>query len=151
MTTNRRMLLTLLAGALGLGGCSTYHYYDIQVERGSVSIEQVGVLQLCHLDVTGADSHSVDLPSSLNGDTKHTICPPPSSSTVMGTFEFATFEDSGSLTFTVTGFKDSFPSSDNLCTSGTLTLKASSQITTMGTLKLDSFDDTKCPNNVVHP
>jgi hypothetical protein len=147
---SRWLALSLLGGTLALGGCNTYHYFDIKVDFGSVGIEQAGVLQLCHLDVSGADSHSADLPSSAKGESK-TVCPVASNWPIMGTFEFSTFADSGSITFNITAFKDTVRSTDNLCTSGSLTMNAAGEITQMGMLTMGAFDDAKCPNNVVHP
>ena len=147
---NRWLALSLLGGALALGGCNTYHYFDIEIDFGPVGIEQAGVLQLCHLDVSGADSHSADLPSSANKDSK-SVCPLGNNWPVMGTFEYATFADSGSITFNITAFSDTRRTSDNLCTSGSLTMTAGSEITQTGKLTMGTFDDTKCPNNVIHP
>lgn len=147
---NRWLALVLAGGALAVAGCNTYHYYDIEIDFGPVGIEEAGVLQLCHLEVSGADTHSANLPSSANGDSK-TVCPVAANWPTMGTFEFATFADSGSITFDITAFKDTVRSNDNLCTSGSLTLTATSEITKTGNLTMGTFDDTKCPNNVVHP
>lgn len=142
--------LLLTAGALATGGCSTYHYYDIDVQFGSVSLEEAGVLQICELDVTGADSHSTHLPSSTVGD-KTTVCPIDRNWPDMGKFEFATFADSGTLTFKVTGYKGLPAGPATLCTTGTVDLPANSTITQSGTITMGTFDDTNCPTGVVHP
>ncbi len=144
------LALSVVAGALALAGCNTYHYYDIDIKFGSISEPEAGVLQLCHLDVSGADSHHADLPSSSIGDPT-TVCPIAHNWPDMGKFEFATFADSGSITFTILGYKDTQRIPDHLCTTGTLTMTASSQITQQWTLTMGSFDDGKCPNNVVPP
>lgn len=144
------LALSLVAGALAASGCNTYHYYDVDIKFGDITEPQAGVLQLCHLDVSGAASDSVNLPStSLNDPT--TVCPIAHNWPDMGQFEFATFADSGSITFTITAYKDTVRSQDNLCTTGSVTLNASSQITHQGTITMGSFDDAKCPNNVVPP
>jgi len=148
--THRWLTLSLLAGALALGGCNTYHYYDITIGFGTISLEQAGVLELCHLDVSGADTHSADLPSTFNHDSK-TVCPLVNNWPTLGTFEYPTFADSGSITFNITGFKDTSRQSDNLCTSGSVTMTADSEITRTGMLTMEMFDDNKCPNMVVHP
>ncbi len=144
------LALSVVAGALATAGCNTYHYYDIDIQFGAITEPQAGVLQLCHLDVTGAASHSASLPSSSIGDPT-TVCPIAHNWPDMGKFEFATFADSGSITFTIKAYKDTVQSADNLCTTGSVTMTATSQITQQGTITMGSFDDTKCPNNVVPP
>src|SRR5262249_44006842 len=99
-TTIRKgfLALALLATSLMMG-CSTYHYFDIDVEFGPVNEEQASLLQLCTLTVTGADSHSADFPSSVvgldpNDPNAKSFCPPQGTWTgAMGTFEFSTFAD----------------------------------------------------------
>ena len=145
-------LFGLLAAAatLASAGCSTYHYYDVDVQWGPVGIEQAGVVQYCELDVSGADSHSSHFPSSTVGDSK-TVCPIDRNWPDMGTFEYASFSDSGQLTFKVTGYKSLPANTSSLCVTGTLTMNASSEITQKGTLTMGTFDDANCPTGVVHP
>jgi hypothetical protein len=143
-------LAVALLGASLAAGCDTYHYYDIDVSFGSITLEQAGVLQICDLVVTGADSHTTTFPSTfigLSGDEK-SVCPVGSNWPDLGTFEFATFADSGTLTFTVNGYKGLPVSTDNLCTSGSTAIAAGSQITTPGSITMTGFDTTKCPPNV---
>jgi len=147
----------LLAGAgLGLSllgglGCNTYHYFDVEVKFGSVDVEHAGVLQACQLEVSGEDTYSHLLPSSTVGDPK-TVCPISNANwPTMGKFEYSTFADSGNLTFKVSGYKMLPVGPDNLCTSGTVTITASSAITQTGTLTMDSFDDAKCPTGIIRP
>lgn len=144
------MALVVAAGTLASFGCNTYHYYDIDVQFGPVSEEEAGVLQICDLDVSGADSHSSHFPSSTTQDPT-TVCPIGHNWPDMGKFEYATFADSGSLTFKVTGYKGVPASTATLCTTGTLTMNASSEITQSGTLTMGTFDDTNCPTGIVHP
>jgi hypothetical protein len=144
------LALCLLGGALATSGCNTYHYYDIDIQFGSVSEEEAGVLQLCVLQVSGAASHYGNLPSSTIGDPT-TVCPISHNYPQMGKFEFATFADSGSITFTVTGYKDTNTTSDNQCTSGTVTMNASATVTQTNTITMSGFDDTKCPTGIIRP
>jgi hypothetical protein len=141
------LALALLTASLVMG-CNTYHYFDIDVEFGPVNEEDASLLQLCTLTVSGADSHSGDFPSSVVGlaPNEPSTCPPSGSWTgTMGTFEYSTFADSGSLTFTVNGYKNLQANSGNLCTSGDTTVSATSQITTPGKITMGSFDSTNCP------
>jgi hypothetical protein len=139
--------LALLAAPVTMG-CNTYHYFDIDVEFGPVTSQQASQLQLCVLLVSGADSHQGDFPSSVAGDST-SVCPPISNYPKMGTFEYSTFTDSGSLTFTVNGYGKVTASSDFLCTSGSTSINASSEITQSGTITMGSFDTNKCPSMIM--
>jgi hypothetical protein len=126
-------LLAVVLGGLA-SGCNTYHYYDIDVKFMSpVTESQVSGMKLCLVDVSGAVSDEVTLEC------------PPVNFPVMGTFEYSTFADSGSITFTFNGFYDTPKSSSNQCTSGVTMLTASDQITQMGTITLTDFNVTNCP------
>jgi hypothetical protein len=126
-------LLVLVFGAL-TAGCNTYHYYDIDVKFMSPFTEtQASVMKLCLVEVSGAAS-----------DTLVLECPP-AHYPDMGTFEYSTFADSGSITFTFNAFFDSPQSPSNQCTSGMASLTASDQITQTGTITLTDFNATNCP------
>ena len=126
-------LLAVVLGALS-SGCNTYHYYDIDVKFVSpFSVSEASVMKLCLVNVSGATSDTVVLD-----------CPPVNYPD-MGTFEYSTFADSGSITFTFNGFYDLPQSSSNQCTSSATTLPASDQITQMGTITLTDFNATNCP------
>jgi predicted small secreted protein len=157
-TILRRGLVALaLLAAPFVTGCNTYHYFDIDVEWGPVTPTQASQLQLCVLLVSGADTHQGDFPSNVvgldpNDPNQKSICPPQStSSPKMGTFEYSTFTDSGSLTFTVNGYGKVTASNDLLCTTGSTTMTASSQITQSGTITMGSFDTNKCPSMITQP
>jgi len=94
------------------------------------------VMKLCLIDVSGAVSDEVEL-----------ACPP-SKFPDMGTFEYSTFADSGSITFTFNGYFDAPKSSNNLCTSHATTLMASDQITQSGAITVSDFNTTNCPQMV---
>jgi len=146
----RWMTVLGLLGSIATAGCSTYHYYDIDVQFGTVTLEQASILQLCDLRVSGADSHEAALPSSTVADST-TVCPVDRNWPDMGKFEYATFADSGAITFAVSGYKSLPAGSDTLCTSGSVTLTASGTITQSGTITMGAFDDAKCPSSVVRP
>jgi hypothetical protein len=133
----RLPILAAVLGAALVGGCNTYHYYDIDVTFASpFTDEQASVMKLCEVQVSGAASDLLVL-----------ICPPMKYPN-LGTFEYATFADSGSITFTLNAYYDTPPSPGNLCTSAPLTLTASDQITTSGTITATDFNATNCPLNV---
>jgi hypothetical protein len=126
-------LLAVVLGGLA-SGCDTYHYYDIDVMfMTPVTETQVSVMQLCLIDVSGAASDEVVLPC------------PPQKFPDMGTFEYSTFADSGSITFTFNGFADTPKSSNNQCASNGTTLTASDQITQTSTITVNAFNTTNCP------
>jgi hypothetical protein len=133
----RLPLLAVVLGAALVGGCNTYHYYDIDVKFMSPFTEsQASVMKLCLVDVSGAAS-----------DTLALDCPPDKYPD-LGTFEYATFADSGTITFTFDGFFDVPRSSSNQCTSSAVPLAATDQITQTGTITLTDFNATNCPLSV---
>jgi len=82
-------MLGLLA-VLGLGaGCNTYSYFQIHVQRdNSFSTPRRARIHDCHVFVSGAATAEQTLEK----------CSPPSSNDV-GTFDFSTFADSGTVNF----------------------------------------------------
>jgi hypothetical protein len=129
-------LLAVVLGGLS-SGCSTYHYYDIDVKFVTpVTENQVSVMKLCLVDVSGATSDEVTLD-----------CPPVNFPD-MGTFEYSTFADSGPITFTFNGYFDLPKSSSNQCTSHNTMLTASDQITQTGTITVTDFNTTNCPQMI---
>jgi hypothetical protein len=85
----RRLLLALSLAltSLGAAGCNEFHYYDIHLRYddamfATVTSTLVSRVRICHVYVTGADTNS-------------------SPTTNIGTFEFSTFADSGTLNFTI--------------------------------------------------
>jgi|SRR5450631_510084 len=130
-------LAAVVLGAALFGGCNTYHYFDVDVKFMSpFTSTQASVMKLCLVEVTGAASDTLSL-----------SCPPDNYPD-MGTFEYATFADSGPITFTFKAFYDTPQSSSNQCTSGVTALTAGDQITQTGTITLTDFNATNCPLSV---
>lgn len=151
MTRVRRLLgrrlphvflaLALAVTALGAAGCDTYHYYDMDLMFSSAwvnGINSAGAAQLCKVSISGADSHDFSL-NSCGIMTNNSNYPD------VGTFEFATFADSGTLTFTVNAYNGTPPTAACLFGSGTTTMNASSTITQKGTITI-APGGTGCPN-----
>ncbi|HZL18675.1 MAG TPA: hypothetical protein VFG23_13110 [Polyangia bacterium] len=131
-------LLSTLAAALGAAGCDSYHYYDMTLEFGSGwtgGINSAGAAQSCKVTVSGADSHSFSIDNcGINNASNYPDT---------GIFEFATFADSGNLTFTVDAYNGTTPATC-LFGMGTLSIPATSQVTTTGTIMINP-DGTGCP------
>jgi hypothetical protein len=97
------LLAALLATAAAGAGCSEYHYYDIAVRFNTAppmnfnGSSDVSTVQTCVLEVSGADSFEYTF-------SREQRCPPLSAGgsplTDMGTFEYSSTADSGTLTFT---------------------------------------------------
>jgi hypothetical protein len=90
--------LALLAGA---SGCNTYKYFEIHASFDPTTLQsdQTGNIRDCVITVSGAESARFTL--------HRNVCPPPVTSTApldIGTFEYSSFADSGTLTFTFDGF-----------------------------------------------
>jgi len=119
-------LLALVAAA----GCNEYHYYDISVSfnltesNGGFSVvgNEVGSLQVCIMNVTGADSGSIRMGPFAQG------LPVPSNGQ-FGIVEFSTFADSGNLTFTMSCYDDTTTTADCKTGEGTKTVAVSSAST----------------------
>ncbi|HVV15970.1 MAG TPA: hypothetical protein VHH90_02105 [Polyangia bacterium] len=129
-------LATVAMAPLLAVGCNSYHYYDvkIQVDQSSLPLDKAGYLQLCQVKVSGADNDLITLPTSGGPGTTVAACPFGSNFPVLGTFEYATFADSGKLTFTFAGY-DGQPLMDSYhCASGSVEFTASTTITQMMTL-----------------
>ena len=137
----RLPLLAVILGAALFGGCNTYHYYDIDTQAMSpVTETQTSTMVFCQLVVSGAASDTIGLAQG-------TGCPPNGFPDI-GTIEYATFADSGPITFTFNGYYMMQVDPNQLCTTGSTTLTASDQITQMGTILLTSFNETNCPPHI---
>ncbi len=134
-------LLAVILGAALFGGCNTYHYYDIDIKAMSPVTEiQTSAMTYCQVVVSGAASDIIALADDVG-------CPP-SKFPDLGTLEWATFVDSGQITFTFNGYLMNNVDPSDLCTSAATTLTASSQITQTGTITMTSFNEATCPPNV---
>ncbi len=131
----------LFSAALGgVSGCDTYHYYDMDVRAMSpVTQTQISGMQFCQILVSGADSHTINWTQGIG-------CPP-SGFPDIGSFEFASFADSGNLVFTFNGYSMNLDSS-MLCSTASTTMPANGTITQAGTITLTSFNETNCPPHV---
>lgn len=127
-------LLPLLA-LVTAAGCNEYHYYDINVKfnldpaSGGFSPvgNEVGTIQVCIMNVSGADSDSIRMGPFAQG------LPVPSNGQ-FGIVEFSTFADSGQLTFTMSCYDDTTTTDACKTGEGTKTLSVSSATTVMDEL-----------------
>ncbi len=121
----RRLLLVLglAAASLGAAGCNEYHYYDVRLSYDATmfSFSDISKVQTCHVYVTGADTKDF----YLNGD-----CTNGSGRSDVGTFEFSTYADSGTLDFTIKVYAG-FELQDCLAGTGTKSIPATATTTTM--------------------
>jgi hypothetical protein len=100
----------------------TIDYYDIKVayDGAQFNPNMISQVQRCHVFVTGADTSDFYLEGKCTNGT---------ATTDIGVFEFATFEDSGTLNFTIRTFVG--VEFDNcLFGSGTKAIPATSATTT---------------------
>ncbi len=136
-----RLAAALVVGvaALGAAGCHSYHYYDIDVQYGaSFTLTSSGNVQLGLLNVSGADSGQLDLPMSILAGNQFRD---------LGTFEYATFADSGTLTFTVDLYNGSTATTNCLYGTGSTPLAASGDTTQKGTVTVERTATNGCANN----
>jgi hypothetical protein len=128
------LTLALALLAIGGAGCDTYHYYDMDLQFSSSfgGITVAGMAQNCAVTISGADSHTFNLINcSINSDN--------SNYPDVGTFEYATFADSGTLTFTVNAYNGIPYTPACLFGVGTTSLPASSQVTTKGSITIEKM------------
>ena len=130
-------LLPMLALAVA-AGCSEYHYYDIDVSFTIASgqfmgTNEISTIQKCVMTVSGADSASITMGPSQG-------CPPMSVAGItphLGIVEFATFADSGQLTFTFSAYDDSTTVDACKTGQGAKTIAVTSATTVTDTLTVD--------------
>jgi predicted small secreted protein len=133
-------LALAVLGASLVAGCNTYHYYDIDIKASSpVTETETSVMNFCQVTVAGAASDTLSL---TGGDG----CPPNGFPDI-GTVEYATFADSGEITFTFTGYIQNLDPS-GLCTTASTMLTASDEITQTATITADQWNATNCPPHV---
>jgi hypothetical protein len=132
---NWLVLVAVVLGASLTAGCKSYHYYDIDVKfMSGFTLENAGMIQICTLNVSGADHGAFAFPD--NDSTKGPVCPIQSNWPDLGTFEYSTFEDSGTLNFLVSAYNMTAPVPANCFAAGSLSVDATSAITTSDTLTL---------------
>ena len=114
----------LLLAAVAGSGCNTYSYFQVSVKLDdSFSPPRRGIVNICDVFVTGAASSEFTLKS----------CSQPASNDV-GSFDYATFSESGMVTFTLKMFKGVGERADQEIGTGTVTLPISSGTTAKGDL-----------------
>ena len=133
------LALPLLFGA---SGCHEYKYVNVPVsfDQASFDDSQIGVIHSCRVTVSGADSDSFNLQN----------CPDTSKSDPhdVGTFEFSTFADSGTLKFevrTYTGLNQTDQCQTGL---GSVTVPVTSATTIMAGNLIIAKTGPGCANNV---
>jgi len=99
-------------------------------------------MTFCQVVVSGAATDTIGLANGFG-------CPP-SGFPDIGTIEYATFADSGSITFTFNGYLTNVDPGE-LCTTSSAMLTAGAEITQMGTITLTQFNETNCPPHVTTP
>jgi hypothetical protein len=104
MRAARSLAPAFLILLLGATGCHTYKYFDVTVRfdatAGNFDSVLVGSLDHCNVVVSGADSGDFPLAKGT--------CPnkvPTGDALSGGQFEFSSFADSGTVTFTVDAYK----------------------------------------------
>jgi hypothetical protein len=127
-----RLVATWIVGlaALAAAGCNDFHYYDITVSfninqtTGGYPQTEVASVQTLLFGVSGADSGSFRIGPNANG------LPLVSGATNLGTVEYSTFADSGTLNFTVQAFNSTRTTQDCKTGEGTKAVMATSASTT---------------------
>jgi len=134
---SKLLFLSLLPLALALQGCNTYSYFDIDMMLGTdFNVVAIGRINSCHVFVTGATSDDFTLPYAKC----HTIN---TATRDVGKIQYATFADSGNVTFTLRLFERMESTACELGT-GAVTLAVDSGKTAIGTLTVPTLE-AGCP------
>jgi len=125
----------LALAASGAAGCSTYHYYDIDVQMSTsgtgmfAPADEISRIQILVMTVTGADQgqrqfglgNGIPIPA-----TGH-----------LGVVEYSTFVDSGTLNFTIDAYDADNPQAACKVGEGTMSMSATGNTTNTGMLTVD--------------
>jgi hypothetical protein len=137
------LALALLATSLVMG-CNTFHYYDIDVKFApGFALSDAGMIQFCNAVASGADSSELDFPDNNTNRPGGPICPVQQNYPDLGTFEFSTFADSGTLHLVVSAYSTPSPQSSSCFANGSTDIPATSEITTTGSITL-SMNTSGC-------
>ena len=144
----RSLCLALIAAAAAVSsGCHTYKYFDITAQLdNSWSTTSAFTINICNVDVTGADHDSFVLPSTEKCPNRN----PTMDFHDLGAFEFSTFADSGEMTFTLTVFQGTQKTMTCEIGKGTVSIPVSSATTISGTLSVPC-SATDCRSGVPMP
>lgn len=128
-------LCALAALGVAGAGCNTYRYFDVQVTFDATATPPFSrasafTVQACQVVVSGADHDTFLL---TNGCPDMRVNGNPLSG---GVFEFSTFADSGTLTFTLDAYQDDLRTEPCRIGHGELALPVTGTITTVGELKV---------------
>lgn len=130
----RGLLLALVLGvaSLGAAGCNEFHYYDVDVTFNTTSgnfagINEISTIQVIVMNVSGADNGSIQIGPNSGGL-------PLVTGAHLGVFEFSTFADSGTLTFTALAYDDA--TSNPGCQTGRGMVSAMATATTTNNVML---------------
>jgi len=119
-----------LAVALGAGGCHTYKYVDVTASFDEATLDdsQIPLINRCRILVTGADSNGPGfiLPKCPN----RALADPH----VIGTFEYSTFADSGTLNIELKGYAGSVDKPECLVADGTVQVPLTADMVIMTAL-----------------
>jgi hypothetical protein len=130
--------------ALGGAGCNTYHYYDIHAlfdpssgpgMPGFTGASAFSV-QVCVVSISGADNTTFELPLNNVPEQRCPDVRPGQNALDAGMFEYSTFTDSGTLTFTLDAFQDLAQTPGCHIGSGNVKVPATSAITTSAELHI---------------
>lgn len=135
-------LLAVLLATAASAGCAEYKYYDISVAFNTappmnfMGATDVSTVQNCVVEVSGADSAEYLFGRDQN-------CPPQpaGSATTMGTFEYSSTADSGSLTFTFKAYVG--PALQECLVGQGVTTVAVGATTSTGMIKVDRINEIK--------
>jgi|SRR5436190_3494600 len=138
------LVLALALAAAGAAGCNEFHYYDITLSFNGDSTAaqgfktgEIGNIQVCVVTVSGADSGSLRIGPHQQGL-------PVMVGSLVGTFEYSTFADSGTLTFTVDAYDATSTTPDCKVGSGSVNIMATSTTTNTGMVVVNRTADFTC-------
>lgn len=137
-------VMPLLALALGAGGCHTFKYFDITMTFDQASFDDASILTIsrCRVLVSGAESNNFILDKCPD----HAAADPHMGTPPGYVFEYASFADSGTLTFDLKAYTGLRDVPECLLGEGTKGIPVTSATTIMGSLSVAKNPAWNCGN-----
>jgi hypothetical protein len=143
---SRRGLIAVAALALGLGasGCHTFKYFDITMTFDQASLDDATILTIsrCRVLVSGAESNNFILDRCPD----HTAADPHMGTPPGYIFEYASFAESGTLTFELKGYTGLNDTPECLLADGMKAIPVTGATTIMGALSAAKNPGWACGN-----
>ena len=134
------LVAVLGLGSAGMSGCHTYKYVDVTASFDQATIDDslIGSIDHCKILVTGADSNGPGF--RLAKCPNRSLADPH----VIGTFEYSTFADSGTLNIALRGYAGMVEKPECLVADGTVAVPLTADMVIMTALTAKGTGTANC-------